>query len=243
MLKLITIFFLIGGNCMAEEIMSWEYKSDEIDVIEVVTEAGPIEAIAVGDLVKIERTGEYDADKCNVSIKIEDKKLKLSAKSKKKCFSLSGHSGCKTGFKVTAPANKRLILKSGAGLIMVSGFTSEGEFDSGAGDIEFEGYSGRITAKSGAGTIKGNVNTEELDVSGGASNIDLKWDKVPHKGNVLIKTGAGDAILSFPKETKMDISYKTGAGSFSSEFGSFPESNFKIDFKSGAGDLNIKKNR
>ena len=226
---------------MTSETRNWEFKSEEAGVIEIATECGPITVISEDSAIKAEIAGEYNENKCEVKAEIEDRILKLSVKTKKKWLGIFGNSNCKTGFKVSAPKDKKLILKSGTGFIKVNDFVSGGKFLSGASTVEFENLSGPITAKSGAGTVRGNIYSEEVDMKSGAGTIDLKWNKAPERGNVSIKSGAGRAVLSFPKETKMKTLYKSGVGRFNSEFDNDPEAEFKVNCKTGAGSLNIKK--
>lgn len=51
---------------------------------------------------------------------------------------------------------------------------------------------------------------------------------------------AFNADLSFPDKTDMNISYP-GNGKFKSEFAINSSSDFRINFKVGAGDLNIRR--
>ena len=229
------------GNCIAEEIKNWEYKSSEVKIIEVAMETGPIEVIAEGDLVKVERIGEYDAEKCEISVEMKNRKLKLSIKSPKKWIKLFGKSECKAGFKISAPKDKKLILKSIGGSINVKDFSNGGKINSVAGTIDIENIGGKLKIRSEAGYIRGFVLSKNVDIKTKGAIIDLKWNKSPKKGKISIITEVGNAKLAFPKETKMGIHYKSGSGSFNSEFGSDLKAGFKIDCKSGSGSLNIKK--
>jgi len=223
-----------------ENIKNWEFKAADVAVIQVETDSGEVSLEAAeGQVVKVEVIGEYDVDKCEVSAALSGSKLVVSAKGKKKWFWSSGN--CKAGFRITAPAGKKLIVRSGAGKAGLAGFAAGADVFSGAGIIEFKGVSGPINVKSGAGTIKGDIYSEEFSASAGAGAIDLSWDKAPKKGKVNIKTGAGDITLAFPADSKINVNYKAGAGNLSNELGSDPSAGFSVDVKSGAGSLNIKK--
>ena len=241
MLNFIVIILLSGGNCMAmENTNKWEFNARDVSVIEVATETGEIKINAVeGDIIKVEVIGEYDADKCEISTEIKDGALSIVAKGKRRW--LWKNSNCKAGFRVAAPANKKLIIKSGTGLMRISDFSAGGDFKSGTGIIEFKNLSGPIVVKSGAGIIKGNIYSEDFESKSGTGVLDISWNKVPQKGKVSIKNGTRSANLSFPAETKMKVNFKSGAGSLHNEFGDDLKAGFKIDYKSGAGSLNIKK--
>jgi DUF4097 and DUF4098 domain-containing protein YvlB len=206
----------------------------------VETDSGDISLeVAEGQAIKVEVTGEYDASKCDISAAISGSKLLASAKGKKKLFGSGGN--CKAGFRITAPAGKKLVVRSGAGKIRIAGFSAGADVSSGAGLIEFKTVSGPITVKSGAGAVSGDIFTEALTVSTGAGSIDLAWNKLPPKGKVEIKTGAGKTTLSFPAGSKVHAVHTAGFGGMTNELGDDPASTFKIMVKSGAGSLNIKQ--
>lgn len=245
-MKLNSIFTIVnilvlGGNCMAtENINKWQFNAGDVSIIEVGSETGEIELNALeGDMIKVEVIGEYDADKCEISTEIKDGKLSLSAKGKKRWF--WKNSNCKAGFKVKAPAKKELIAKSGTGVIRVSDFSAGGEFKSGVGIIEFKSLSGPIIVKSGTGIVRGDVYSENFESKSGAGMLDISWNKLPLRGKVKIKSGVGSANLLFPSETKMIVNFKSGTGSLHNEFEDNSKADLKIDYKSGAGSLNIKK--
>ena len=232
---------MVGGNCIAaENIQNWEFKAADAAVIRVEADSGEVSLEAVGGAsIKVEVIGEYDADKCEVSAALSGSTLLASAKGKKKWF--WSNSNCKAGFRITAPAGKKLVVKSGAGKTWIAGFSAGANIFSGAGTVEFKSVSGPINIKSGAGSIKGDICSEEFVANTGAGSIDLVWNKPPQKGKAEIKTGAGSTTLSFPAGSKVHASYKAGVGSLNNELGDDPSAPFKIDVKSGVGSLNIKK--
>ena len=240
MKTIVALLVFIGGNCMAAEIKNWEFKAGDAELIQVETDSGEISLEAAeGASIKIEVIGEYDAAKCEISAALSGSKLLASAKGKKKLFGNSGN--CKAGFRITAPAGKKLVVRSGAGKAGIVGFSAGADIFSGAGVVEFKRVSGQITVKSVAGSINGDIYSEELAASTGAGTIDLSWNKSPLKGRVDIKTGAGTTTLSFPAGSKVHAVYKAGVGSIHNELGDDPAAPFKIDVKSGVGSLNIKK--
>jgi len=239
-MRTIVAIILLGGNCMAmENGVKWQFKAAEVAVIQVEAEAGEIFLNAAEGPVKAEVVGVYDAETCELSAELKNSKLILSAKSKKKWF--WNRSSCKAGFNVTAPTGTGLIVKSGAGLVKVSGFSAGAELRSSAGTMEFKDLSGPINIKSGAGTIKGEIYSEDFVARTGAGTIDVSWKKAPQKGKADIKSGAGVIALAFPADSRINVSYTAGAGSLSNELGSDPSAGFKVDVKSGAGSLTIKK--
>lgn len=224
-----------------ENAKNWEFKSEEVSTIEVQTDTGAIVLSTMeGPVVKVKLTGEYNPEECEVSVEIKDSKLILQSKSKRKLF-FWRRGNCKTGFNVSAPANKKIIVKSGSGHVEIKDFTAGVELYSGAGMVEFKNTSGPISVKSGAGTVLGKIYSEKVDVKSGAGTVNLSWTKSPEKGSVSIKSGAGVTVLSFPSGSRVSVNFKSGAGSIKNELGDDPGALFKINVETGAGSLHIKK--
>jgi len=92
-------------------------------------------------------------------------------------------SKCETGIKISSPSDKKLILTNGGGSIKVKDFISGGDFEEGAGTIEFENVSGEIKTKIGAGNIKGITSSDNVSITSSSGKIDLKWNKILDKLN------------------------------------------------------------
>jgi hypothetical protein len=240
LLTIITLSSIISTKGMANEFKPLSYKNDEIDIIEINNESGSIEAETTKDLVSIKTDEKYDPNKCETTVKVKDKKLTISIESKEK-DKLNKDSKCETGIKISSPSDKKLILTNGSGSIKVKDFISGGDFEEGAGTIEFENVSGEIKTKIGAGNIKGIISSDNVSIMSGSGKIDLKWNKILDKGMISIKIGSGNTLLSFPKETKMNISFISGIGRLHSEFVNDDSSDLKIYHISGSGNLKIKK--
>lgn len=218
----------------------WEFRADEVPVIQAEADAGEVHLTAEeGMTVKVELTGYYDSKKTVLTMELKDSKLLLTVKARKKWLFFGGT--CKNGFKITAPSKTRLLLKNGAGRVVVSDFAAGADVSSGAGAVEFHGLSGPIVVKNGAGTVSGEIYSEDLDVRSGAGAVDLAWTKPPAKGSALIKNGAGSTTLAFPEGSQVAVKFKSGAGSLTNELGDSPSAAFKAEVKSGAGSLAVKK--
>lgn len=237
----VIVMLITGGYCMAaENIRNWEFKSAEVAVIRVETGSGEIKlAVAEGPGVKAAVVGDYDPEKCEISAELSGGKLTLLARGKKRWF--GGSADCKAGFAVSAPADKNLVIKTGAGRVEVGAFRSGAEISSGAGKITLAGLFGPIRVNSGAGAISGEMYSEKLDIRSGAGKVDLAWSAAPKAGEAAIRSGAGAVRLAFPKDSRLAIKHSTGAGSFHSELGSDTSAPFRLDIKTGAGAIDIKK--
>ena len=238
---MVLVFLSAGGVCgAAENVKNWEFKAAEVNTIQVETDSGEIKlAVAEGPAVKAELTGECDAEKCALTAEAKGGKLLLKAEGKKRA--LWGNYDCKAGFSVTAPAGKKLFLKSGAGNVEAGAFTAGAEVAAGAGNLKLGGLSGTLKLSSGAGSLSGTVYSEDLKSITGAGSVDLAWLKAPKAGKASITTGAGSINLVFPAATKLNIQQTTGVGSFESEIANDAAAPFKLKATTGAGSIRIKK--
>lgn len=223
-----------------ENTQHWDFRADEVPAIEVEADAGDVIIVAEdGMFIKAELTGDYNAAKTELTVAVRDSKLVLTAKFRKKWFWSGG--SCKNGFRISAPPKTRLTVRNGAGRVTVGSFAAGADITSGAGEVEFRGLSGPILVKSGAGTVGGEVFSEHVDVKSGAGAVNLAWARSPERGLASIKNGAGSVTLAFPEGSKVAVKFKSGVGSLTNELGDTPAAAFKVEVKSGAGSLAIKK--
>ena len=243
-MKYFAMILLLGGlNCSAADMpKNWEFKSADVTAIQAETDAGDVTLNVVnGPAVTAGLSGAYSPEKCEITAELRSGTLYLKAKGKEKKKYLWSSGGCKTGFSVDAPADKKLEIKTGAGGVHISSFTAGASVSAGAGTIKLEGLSGAITLASGAGKISGDIYSEKFDCKSGAGDIAVNWLASPKSGSASITTGAGRVSVGFPKDSKLNISHKSGIGSFDSEFAGDPAAPFKLDIKTGAGSVKVKK--
>jgi len=234
------ITLLSGGYAMGEENMSWEFRSDEVSVIEVETDEGRIVLRPEeGEAVKVSLLDGEPSAGCAIEAAAAGGRLRLSARGKKRAIFFK--QACKTGFLVSAPSGKKLIVKTGSGAVEIGRFGSGGDIFSGAGPIRFLGLSGPLRVATGAGTVEGEIFSENADVKAGSARIELAWSASPARGSASIKSGSGPLSFTFPGESKMRISRVLGAGSFTSEFVSDNAAPFSLNIIAGAGSVRIAK--
>jgi len=218
----------------------WDFRADEVPAIQVEADAGEIILTAEeGMSIKAELTGNYDSGKTALTVEVRDSKLILTVKSKKKWFFFSR--SCKNGFRISAPSKTLVTVKNGSGRVVVSGFGAGTDVSSGAGEVELRGLAGPVAVKSGAGTVSGELYSDDVTVKAGAGAVNLSWLRAPGKGKALVKNGAGSTTLSFPEGSQVAVKFKSGVGSMTNELGDTPSAPFKVEVKSGAGSLAVKK--
>lgn len=136
---------------------------------------------------------------------------------------------------------KKTKIRTGSGDLYLEGVTSEGEFNLGSGNLVVKKSQLKdIHIKSGSG----NVNLSDLEGDGhiklGSGNLKLTYPKLPKKGELKINAGSGNSLIQMPKTAKVNVKFKAGSGTYSSELGSDPSSKYLISVKTGSGNLKIK---
>lgn len=240
MKRILILVALIGGECMAAEIKSWEFKAGEVRSILVETEGGGITLLpAEGGGVKAELAGEYSSYKCEITAEVKGGRLFLKAAAPKKWF--RKNDACKTGFRVYAPAGTRIVSKTGAGNVEVGAFSEGADISVGAGNIGLSGLSGPIKIAVGAGNVNGEIYSEDLLCRTGVGTLKLSWKKAPKAGKASVNAGTGAIALFFPAESRLNIKNSNGMGGFRSEIDSDPSAAFRLAVNNGLGTASIKK--
>jgi hypothetical protein len=153
---------------------------------------------------------------------------------------------CEVDLEITLAKNTGLGLTLGRGILDLRGFDGKLTFKLGTGavvaDSPFKSFDG--TAGTGQITLKGLVAGGELKTGDG--ELDLAFTQLPKSGSLELKTGKGNAKVSFPKGSRVKASITAGigklvedlkapAGAANAQTPAFP-----VSFKTGFGDLLIK---
>lgn len=221
---------------------TWRFDAASVKTIRVSAGAGPIELkTAPGPDIKAALSGEYEPDACEITAEVRGDELVLEARGRKKGFWSWRRQNCRAGFSVSAPADKPLIIKNGAGDVRIGDFTAGADIASGAGRVELVRTSGPLKISSGAGSISGELYSEDFKLSSGAGSTDLAWTKAPKAGRISFYSGAGLIKLAFPGDSRLNVQHSTGAGSFRNGLGSDPSAPVTLVIRSGAGNVEISK--
>jgi hypothetical protein len=98
---------------------------------------------------------------------------------------------------ITAPADSRLAIVTGAGAVDVRSITGPIDVRSGAGQVELRGARGSVGVDLGAGQII--------------------YEGTP-SGDCRFNTGAGEVLLRLPADLNMEVDLGTGMGAVSVDF-------------------------
>lgn len=152
---------------------------------------------------------------------------------------------CEGDIEVRLPAAAQkarlaLALQLGSGEISISKVTAAVDFKIGSGKFFADGVFFKVDGLTGSGNVNIRGLTGDTTVKTGSGDISLQWDKSPTKGNVDLKVGSGNAVLLFPKGTKLKSSFSAARGELVNEIGDNPKSDFRVKMTAGSGNLAIK---
>lgn len=230
--------------------------------ISAATETGAITVAGAAGDVRVE-VFMGDPAKCVMTMGVKNGKLLLKAEGSKQvkekiAFGLGSRwAECPAAFKITAPSGVDLEAKSGTGKIGISGITGRVAVKSGTGAVALSALAGRVDVDSGTGEVFGELCAKRLSVKTGTGKVDLKglcgpaeintgtgavaleWGKVPAEGTARVKTGTADVVITLPAGAVLNPDLKTASGAVVNEFAR--GSGFRLEAKSGTGDLSLLK--
>jgi DUF4097 and DUF4098 domain-containing protein YvlB len=161
-------------------------------------ESGTIRVVATKRAAR-----EKDLDRIEVEMKEQDGGVAIETDRP------SGWKNASVELEITAPANTRVDLYTGAGDVIVRDLSGKVRVDSGAGDVEIDGASGEVDAHTGAGDIDVRDASGLVRLDTGAGDIDYQGQP---RGDCRFDTGAGSIKLRLPDDVNVTVDLDTGAG-------------------------------
>jgi hypothetical protein len=167
-------------------------------------ESGVIRAVAIKRVPR-------GRDAAQVEVTITERGDGLTIRTRKP----SGWSNVSVQLEITAPADTRLNVSTGAGSIDVQGFRGKVELDTGSGSITIRDIAGEVKANSGAGSIdaRGLGGTVRLET--GAGSIDYEGTPLD---DCRFDTGSGSIDLLLPADPDVEVDLSTGTGTITVDF-------------------------
>lgn len=259
------IFFItltsLSLSSLYAETLQKSFKSKKIDTIEISQSSGNVRVEkSSGSLIHVKATKKKFYKGCRLTIERKDKTLVVSVKKKKK-WNFNVFQACEVELTILIPTKLKQIIRSGSGDVSIQKTLGDIDFVTGSADITISTVSDRIQGRSGSGTVtvtslsegksvdlktgSGSITVnnshKNLDLRSGSGDITIKQLKHYKNGEIAIRTGSGDATLTFPKQALLKTSFRSGSGSISSEFKNSEQSSFSVSMQSGSGSLKILK--
>lgn len=148
---------------------------------------------------------------------------------------------CEADFDITVPQSIDLAFKDGSGDISVEGTAGTISAEMGSGQLNVKGKVLDFRGRTGSGDVKVDGLEDSASVRTGSGHVHLVYQKTPKQGEVKINSGSGDAVVLFPKRTKVKTKFSAGTGVLKNLLGDTPSADITVTMKSGSGDLMVGK--
>jgi hypothetical protein len=209
-----------------------------IDVIQLDLGNGDIR-IASGEdgKISVERKLRWDTNKPKVKERWQGRTLKIS----NGCAKASRN--CSVDYRIKVPAGVRVVAKTGAGDIAVTGVHGAQDLHSSSGDLRVDDAEGSVKMETDNGSITGtDLAADQVKAQTSAGDVNLVITSVPK--SVTASSSAGDVDLRVPRAGAGSAGYNvqasTGAGSKDVGIESSPAGTHKIVVKTTKGDINVR---
>lgn len=246
MKKIISILILpfvsFSFSAYADQVVK-NFKSDQIKKLNLKNTSG--DSLIVGSQmseasVNVERVKWND--NCKLDINENSGTLSVVIRPESRVTWFFSSQECRGNIKITLPFTTDIEAESGSGDVSIADLIGIFDVTIGSGDLTFEkAQITKLIAHLGSGDLKVNGDIKDADIKIGSGDILLNYLKAPISGHMAIESGSGDATLTMPKESKLNISFMAGSGRLSNELGNLQSAPYSISMKAGSGDLNVKK--
>jgi DUF4097 and DUF4098 domain-containing protein YvlB len=145
---------------------------------------------------------------------------------------------CRTHVTGVAPANAELVVRTGAGDIVIRDFEGGVDLNTSAGDVTVSSISGPVVLRSDAGFIHGNVSDGDVDAQTSAGGIDLEV-----RGDfsrISAVSDAGSVMLTVP-DGVYRVDAESSAGSTEVDVTDDPDAARLIVAHTDAGNVTIDR--
>lgn len=219
---------------------NFDFDSQSIKKIEVNNQSGLVKITGQqGPKINITIEKINFDNKCKLQVRKDGDEIEIDVDR----TSLMSTHICQTNITVTLPPTVEIDVENGSGDVHINQTSSEIDYKIGSGNITIDGTIPELEGKIGSGNANVKGLTGEASIMTGSGNVELTYSRAPQRAKLDLKSGSGNVKISLPKDTRIDLSTLTGAGSIDNDFTQESKAGFKISFKSGSGNLEIRKQR
>jgi hypothetical protein len=173
---------------------------------------------------------EDEARKLDVGARLEGNKLVVHYKQHAHGWRNDNHS---VDFRISAPADSKIDVRTGGGSVDASGFSGGVRVDTGGGSILLADAKGELRLRSGGGGIDVRNVSGTVDISTGGGSIKVDGALV---GRNRLETGGGSIHVCIPGGSRLTVDAQTGGGSVSNDFGLGYDGPDRQSFRGRIGD-------
>ncbi|MDB4969472.1 MAG: hypothetical protein JWN44_5161 [Myxococcales bacterium] len=205
------------AHSQAKAMTQNEFKVAPKATIVVDSSAGGVElSPGPAGVVKIEAerqaSSEDEARKLDVQTKLDGNTVRVTYKHD----GGNWHDNASVSFRISAPADTKIEVRTGGGGVDVHGFSSGVRVDTGGGGIEISDTAGALQLRSGGGSIEVKRVKGTVDVSTGGGSVRVEGAL---SGRNRVETGGGSIKVAIPGASKLSVDASTGGGSARNDFG------------------------
>ena len=194
-----------------------DFKVGSKPVVIVESDGGGVEVAAgpAGTVhIEAERQAdsEDDARKLDVTARADGNTVRVAFHSAHRGW----HESANVSFRITAPADTRLEVRTGGGGVGVTGLGGGILVNTGGGGVEISDAAGPLKLRSGGGSIEVRRVSGPVDVETGGGSVRVEGAL---SGKNRVETGGGSIHVAVPESSKLAVDASTGGGSASNDFG------------------------
>lgn len=120
------------------------------------------------------------------------------------------------GFRIRAPADSRIEVRTGGGHVAANGFGGGIHVDTGGGNVAVADVRGAVELRSGGGSIAVDRVVGSVEIRTGGGSVQVQGTL---HGSNHVRTGGGSIRVAIPADDKLAVDASTGAGSARNDFG------------------------
>jgi len=209
-----------SAHMQAKVVTQNEFKVSAKPTIVVDSAAGGVELQSgPAGVVKVEAerqaTSEDAARKLDVQVKLDGNTVRVAYKQSGGGSMWHGDNAG-VNFRITAPADAKLEIRTGGGGVEARGFSGGIRVDTGGGGIAIADAAGALQLRSAGGSIDVKRVRGTVDVSTGGGSVKVEGAL---SGRNRVETGGGSIKVAIPDGSKLNVDASTGGGSAHNEFG------------------------
>jgi hypothetical protein len=240
-MRTITMMLILGASCgafaaeHASIVTKDEFKVSAHATITVDSDGGGIVLVTgPAGLVRVEADRKADSDdearRLDVTSRLEGNAVHVRYKQ-----TLMHHNSRGVDFRITAPADSKIDVRTGGGQIDSGGFSGGMHIDTGGGSIIIADARGDMKLRSGGGTIdvRHVAGTVDISTGGGSVKVDGALS-----GRNRVETGGGSIHVCIPGDSRLTVEAETGGGHANNDFGIPSDGHENQSFRGRLGDGN-----
>lgn len=130
-----------------------------------------------------------------------------------------------------------------SGNLTINGNMGNAQIESASGNMKINGTLGKSTIRSASGNVDLKGLTDNAEIVTASGNITVHYPKSFNANELSIKSASGNATILLPEDSRIATDFEAGSGRLLNEVGDTENPTLKIAFRSGSGDLKIKKTK